>query len=241
MQERELNIFCVGEQFSGAGTVAKLIYGNWQGFKIIDMNYMIDGLYNDFMTINQHKGQMRLAVRTSVILKNAEYLYRSIGIPEFISAEKMWQWTKYIDEPCSPIKFKRAIWRTMKELNPTWRRIFVRERMIERPSTRYVFSHALNEQELGFAKNPIIVWVEATDISKYQHGFQSKQGITYDDILTKEYAKFESYCRKKADFIIYNNDDIKTLELQVDDLRKSIGVEDNSGKIKFYREKFGLQ
>lgn len=241
MQEKELNIFCVGEPFSGAGTVAKLIYGNWRGFKIIDMNYMINGLYNDFMTINQHRGQMRMAVRTSVILKNAEYLYRSIGIPEFISAEKMWEWTKYIDNSSSPIKFKRAIWRTMKELNPAWRRIFVRERMIERPSVRYVFSHALSEEELSFAKNPIIIWVSATDISKYQHGFQSKQGITYDDIHVKEYARFENYCRDNADFIIYNNNDIRTLELQVDDLRKSMGVEDNGGKISYYRKNFGLQ
>ena len=103
---KELNFFVVGKPFSGAGLIARMMYGDWKGFKHIDMNYLIDDMYNDFQTINQHHGQMRMAVRSSVILKNAEYLYRSIGIPEFIAAQKMWEWQKLLDENCSQAKFK---------------------------------------------------------------------------------------------------------------------------------------
>ena len=235
---QEMNIVVAGMPFSGTGTVARLIYGNWKGFKYIDMNYLIDSLYNDFLTIRQHKGQARMMIRSSVILKNAEYLYRSIGIPEFIASQKMWEWMKFVDdETISPIKFKRAIWRTMCEFNHTWRGIYARERMIERPSDRYVFSHMYSEEELEFAKNPIILWVDSTEISISRHAYQSNCRITLNDLFAKEYRKFDRYCRQNANFIIYNNDGIKELELQLEDLRKALEIERNDKKpIRWYRK-----
>lgn len=234
---QELNFLVAGKPFAGAGTVAKIIYGNWTGFKYIDMNYLVNNLYYDFQMINRHTGQMRRVIKSSVILKNAEFLYRSIGIPEFISAQKMWDWCKYIDEPCSPIAFKRAIWRTMREINPTWRNTFVRERVIERPSLKYVYCHAVNVEEVSCIKNPIIIWVESSDINRYRFGSVSSQGAQFSDIYTKEFEKFEEYCQKKASFIIYNNNQIIHLEQQLDELAKSLGVETNGKRINFYVDK----
>lgn len=233
---KELNFFVVGKPFSGAGLIARMMYGDWKGFKHIDMNYLIDDMYNDFQTINQHHGHMRMAVRSSVILKNAEYLYRSIGIPEFIAAQKMWEWQKLLDENCSPAKLKTVIWRSMCEFNPNWRKIYVRQRMIERPSYKYVFSHAMSKEELSFVKNPIIIWVDTTDISEYRHLYNSKQGIVKQDWNYREYKGFCNYCRDNATFVIYNNGSINELEYQLEDLRKAIGIERNTKSFAFYRK-----
>lgn len=222
---QELNVYVAGRPFSGCGMVAEIIHANWKGFKYIDMNYLVNTMYNDFITINQHTGQMRLAVRSAVILKNAEFLYRSIGIPEFIAAQKLWKWSSYLDNSMPPLAFKRAIWQTMNEFNPNWRTIFVRERLIENPSSRYVITHALSENEISFLEKPIIVWVESDDTQRYLHASKGSQGTLFSNILTREYEKFENYCKKKASFIVYNNDGIGRLEIQVNDLGESLGVE----------------
>lgn len=239
---QDLNIFVVGKPFSGANTVARIIYGNWRNFKYIDMNYLIDMIYNDFLMVNQHKGQMRRVIKSSVILKNAEFLYRSIGIPEYIASQKLLKLMEYVDNPSSTYRFKRAIWQVMSEFNPNWRTIFVKQRIIERPSNRYIFSHALTQEELNIVDNPVIVYVDTTDIANYQHSYNSSQIISQDDIFDKEYRRFCTFCKKNADFIIYNNDGIKELELQLEDLRKVMEIDRNDEKpIKWYRKSNGLQ
>lgn len=225
MRYTELDLFVVGQPYSGCSTSAKIIHNTWKGFRAINMDSVVDELYNEFIMIKHHQGAMRRLIRRSVILKNSEYLYRSIGIPEFISSQFMWEWQKYVDEPTtSAYPLKKAIYDKLMEFNPNWRKIFARQQMIENPTGLNVFYNINSLDDLELSAKPIIAYVDTKESNRVRLSCISKQGIPLDDFQTKEFKELNSFCIENASIVLYNNNTKASLERQLEDLREFFDV-----------------
>lgn len=189
------------------------------------MNYLIDGFYNDFKTINNFTGVQRAITKRDVILKNAAYLYRTIGIPEVISSSAMYQWTIMLEENRSPNRIKKQIWIDMNKLQPLWRKLFTRERIVCSPLPNFVISHAWTQAELQVAgKMALVIWIDCDDLAQYQHAWSSSKGTFPEDIYDKDFISELYTLRQKADFVITNNGSKKLLYTQLNDIKEILEI-----------------
>lgn len=221
----ETNIIVFGKPFSGVNTVADLIVRYGISFSKIDLDFLINGFYNDFKCINKHEGQLRLLIRSSTILKNAAFLYRAIGVPEYLSTNKMYEWTKCFDEKMHPILIKRKIFNDMNELYPLWRKQFAREKMIESVQKNHVIIHPYTIEEATVEGSDYIkLWIDASDSTCLVHGQLSKKVEVFcQDVLDDKADSFIRKLSSQADFKITNNSSKEMLAEQVCSLMNLLG------------------
>ena len=228
----ETNIVVFGKPFAGVNTVGDLIVKYGYQFSKTDFDFLVFSLYNDFKRINNFDGQMRYLVRYDTIMKNAEFLYRSIGIPEYISAQKMYEWTRCIDDKMHPLDLKRKMIMDMNELYPLWRSIFTREKMIEDKTKNHVLVHPASLEEAKYRSDYLLVLVEASDANCLYHAHQSKKVlVSYQDVLDRYSNALFNKLYKEADFKLSNNGDKDTLAEQVCNLLYLLGCLKGTVKI----------
>lgn len=225
------HIIVYGKLFSGVDTVANAIVKNGDDFAKIDMNYIIDSFYNDFAMIQAHNNRnVRQMIKTSLIIKNSSFLYRTIGIPEYISASMMYEWLKLFDNNLTPAQIKSRIYLDMYKLQPLWRKIFVREKMVVSKHQNYVITHAFSKHDFQVVQDAVKIFVDCSDTNRYKHGFMSSSlKMTYQDIFQNVVDANTDELKKKADFILDNNWDKKVLTKQVCDLLKLLKLQKKEG------------
>lgn len=219
------NIVLVGKPFSGVNTTANMIVHFGRNFTILDMDSLVSSFYYDFKRVMLHNGQMRTLVKNATIIKNAEYLYRAIGVPEFITAQKMYFWTQMFENHLHPLEIRERMRHDITEIQPLWRKIFAREKILECPRKNFIITHAETEEEIKCAGDYITCYVDADDVICYQRGYKTTNGGVFgQNILTAQQSRWVKKLRKECDCIINNNGTEKELAEQVRNMMIALGT-----------------
>lgn len=223
------NIILIGNAYSGVNTAGKYIEQTFSAYRYIDMNYLVNSLYYDFKTLNSFTGAERAIARRSLILKNAEYMFWTLGIPEILMSNKMYEWTVDIDNHVSDVDLWSRIYKDMTKIQPKWRSLFAREKVVELASKYSVVGHIYNLYELEVVPNAISIFIDCDATNCYFHSSESRNiGMTFQNSIYDDVFKMSSRLRNKSDFIIHNNGMKFELFRQLDEINKLLKENDEN-------------
>lgn len=213
-------IIIAGLPYSGVNTATDYISKAF-GFSRISYDSLINGIYNDLLTIFQFESQCQRGItKSELVLKHCMIIERMCYSSIENNAQYVHKWLDLIEDNKDELIVKKEILYSLNKLFSYWRVKAIKEEMANINNSGIIITNPFNQNELEFFTPAISIWVESPQHLCLQRCFKKESYNT--EVYDENYLNELHRLKYQANFIIYNKDNKTQLYNQIHKLMKEV-------------------